>query len=112
MGGIDTSGLVVVSHLVRNEELRLPDSLVVRDSGGVRYLAPNVEVAREGMDSFRIVLRHGLTGAAGDGSKGVIGVDGSTGRTGGDESGGVKVWYIGRGDVVLYWNRKRFLSLF
>jgi hypothetical protein len=91
MEGIDTAGLVIVSHLVRDEELKLTDSLVVREFEGMRYLAPNVVLAREGKDSFRIIFRDGLTGATGGGS------------------GAAQVWYGGRGDAVLYWNRKKFL---
>jgi hypothetical protein len=88
MEGIDTSGLVILSHLSRDEELKLADSLAVRESRGILYLPPDVVVAREGRDSFRIVVSGRVTGAAGG-------------------SGAVKVWYGGRGDVVLFWNRKR-----
>ena len=79
MEGVDTSGLVIVNHLVRDEELRLPDSLSIRVAGNAIRLLPDVVIWKVSLDSFRI-----------------------------DDD--VRSWYGGKGDVVLYWNRKRFLE--
>jgi hypothetical protein len=78
MEGVDTSGLVIVNHLVRDEELKLPDSLSTRVAGNAIRLLPDVVIWKAPLDSFRIE--------------------------------GARSWYGGKGDVVLYWNRKRFLE--
>jgi protein O-mannosyl-transferase len=101
MEGVDTSKLVIVNHLVRDEELTLPDSLSIGGGGGVGGsggaggggsepgvdLAPDVNIKRTGVDSFQIVA-----------------------RSGGGLTEGRRVWTGRKGDVVLYWNRKRFLN--
>jgi len=92
MNGRDTSGLVIVNHLRRDVEVRLPDSLIVEEKVGELVLGPGVIIRRGEADSFRIT--------------GVGGVQTMQGR----EKAGAYTWLGGKDDVVLYWNRKRLLK--
>ncbi|HWK03921.1 MAG TPA: hypothetical protein VNS58_09845 [Puia sp.] len=92
MKGIDTSRLVIVSHLPRDQSLPLPDSILpIRAAGEVR-IAPDVRVFRQGTDSFRI-------SHTGNG-KFLL----ETGQK------VTESWLAGKSDVFLYWNKKRFLT--
>ncbi len=85
IGGRDTAGLVIVSHLKREEWLAEPDSIRVNGvggAGGVLFISPGTTIRRWGMDSVEVE---------------------NAGRS----------WLAGRADRVLYWNKKglRELSL-
>jgi hypothetical protein len=84
MKGMDTAGLVIVSHLRRDAALNLPDSLSIRTNGTLVQLPPDVVIRRMGTDSFRIAAVQGPWDKGGN-------------------------WEGGRGDIVLFWNRERFL---
>lgn len=86
MERMDTAGLVIVSHLVRDVELTLPDSLSIRESGSLVRLPPDVFIRRMGADSFEIKA-----------------LQGKMNETGGE-------WEGGRGDIVLFWDRRRFVQ--
>jgi hypothetical protein len=84
MQGMDTAGLVVVSHLRRDAALNLPDSLSMGINGALVQLPPDVVIRRMGTDSFRIQAMQWPWDKGGN-------------------------WEGKRGDIVLFWNRERFL---
>jgi protein O-mannosyl-transferase len=92
MKGIDTSRLVIVSHLPRDLWLSLPDSIQPVRTGGEVRIGPDARIFRQGTDSFRI---------SGTG-------DGEVLHESGQKS--AEYWLAGKNDIFLYWNKKRLLT--
>jgi hypothetical protein len=86
MKGLTISGLVIVNVLKRDQSMALPDSIVVtRGAEGEWQIAPVVTISRAGADSLVILGRN--------------------------EMNGDFRMMAGKGDVVLYWNKKNLLVL-
>ena len=82
MEGVDTAGLVIVSHLRREVEVTLGDSLAVFGAaGGVVGLPPGAVIWKMGADSFRIEVLRG------------------------------ERWFGGRGDRVLFLEQAQVFEL-
>jgi len=101
MAGGDTAGMVVVGHLSRADGLAMPDSIGIQQlSGREIAIAPGTVIGRLGVDSFWI--RVGVAGryVAGEENRDKDGAGGGDSAVGGR-------WLAGKGDRVLYWNKKR-----
>jgi hypothetical protein len=89
INGKDTSGLVIVSHLTREQSLKLPDSIREERGGGQWRIAPDVIIRRWGQDSLMV-----------------------------EDSGALplvsrerRYWLAGKDDILLYWNKKRLVRM-